>query len=82
MDRGSELSGVKRITIHAIRHSHISLLINKVSCASVKDIANRAGHRTSEITLDVYSHSYHEKDIMIAEQLDAMMGGTENVSEK
>ena len=28
MDRGAKLAGVKRIRIHGLRHSHISLLIN------------------------------------------------------
>ena len=28
MDRGVKLSGVKRIRIHDLRHSHVSLLIN------------------------------------------------------
>lgn len=28
MDRGAKLVGVKRIRIHGLRHSHISLLIN------------------------------------------------------
>ena len=28
IDRGAKLAGVKRIRIHGLRHSHISLLIN------------------------------------------------------
>lgn len=39
MDRGSKGSGVKRITIHDLRHSHISLLIDAGFTAV--DIANR-----------------------------------------
>ena len=82
MTRGSELAGVKRITIHGLRHSHISLLMNSVTCASVMDIAKRAGHKTPEITM-IYSHRYSTKDQIIARELDEMMrGDNEHVSEE
>lgn len=44
MDRGSKVSGVKRIRIHDIRHSHISLLIDMGSSAVA--IAGRVGHES------------------------------------
>lgn len=82
MTRYSEIAGVKRITIHGLRHSHISLLMNYVSCASVMDIAKRAGHSKPDITL-VYSHRYVNKDEIIAEQLNEMMkGDINNVKEE
>ena len=82
MTRGSELAGVKRIPIHGLRHSHISLLMNSISCASVMDIAKRAGHKTPEITM-LYSHRYSTKDQIIAQQLDEMMkGDNEHVSKE
>lgn len=37
MDRGSKVSGVKRIRIHDIRHSHISLLIEGYSAVAIAD---------------------------------------------
>ena len=71
---GSKKAGVKRITIHGLRHSHISLLMNYVSCASVVDIAKRAGHKSPDITM-IYAHRYSNKDEIIAEELDDMMRG-------
>lgn len=82
MTYGSSKAGVKRITIHGLRHSHISLLMNYISCASVMDIAKRAGHKSPDITM-IYSHRYANKDEIIARQLDDMMrGGRGFVGEK
>ena len=65
MTVGAEKAGVKRITIHGLRHSHISLLMNYVSCASVMDIAKRAGHKSPDITM-IYTRRYSSKDAIIA----------------
>lgn len=82
MTSGSQKAGVKRITIHGLRHSHISLLMNYVNCASVMDIAKRAGHKSPDITM-IYTHRYSNKDELIAEQLNNMMkGASEDVVEK
>ena len=42
MNRGSKVSGVKRIRVHDLRHSHVSLLINMGFM--VLAIADRMGH--------------------------------------
>ena len=42
MDRGAKAAGVKRIRIHDLRHSHISLLIDMGFSAVA--IADRVGH--------------------------------------
>lgn len=82
MTDGSSKAGVKRITIHGLRHSHISLLMNCVGSASVMDIAKRAGHKSPDITM-IYTHQYSNKDEQIAEELDDMMrGGLHNVGAK
>ena len=49
MTRGSKRAGVKRIRIHDLRHSHISLLISLGF--SAVDIAKRVGHESITITL-------------------------------
>ena len=49
MDRGAEAAGVKRIRIHDLRHSHISLLIDMGFSAVA--IADRAGHETPVYTV-------------------------------
>ena len=48
MDRGCKQTGVKRIRIHDLRHSHISLLIDMGFTALA--IAERVGHESIDIT--------------------------------
>lgn len=47
MNRGTKLAGVKRIRIHGLRHSHISLLINLGFSALA--IGERVGHEVVDI---------------------------------
>ena len=47
-------SGVKKITIHEIRHSHASLLISRG--VSIVAVSRRLGHSSIKQTLDTYSH--------------------------
>ena len=47
MERGAKIAGVKRIRIHDIRHSHVSMLIGMGF--SAVDIAGRMGHELSLI---------------------------------
>ena len=82
MTEGSAKAGVKRITIHGLRHSHISLLLNCVSGVSVSAISDRAGHSTTDVTM-IYSHAYDNSDEIIAKQLNNMMkGGAVDVSKE
>lgn len=67
MDRGSKSSGVKRIRIHGLRHSHISLLIELGFSALA--IADRVGHESIEITYR-YAHLFPSKQIEMALKLD------------
>lgn len=55
MDRGAKAAGVKRIRIHDLRHSHISLLIDMGFSAVA--IADRVGHESIEITYR-YAHLF------------------------
>ena len=67
MDRGVKLSGVKRIRIHDLRHSHVSLLINMGF--TVLAIADRMGHESIDITYR-YAHLFPSEQTQMAEQLD------------
>ena len=58
MDRGAKSAGVKRIRIHDLRHSHISLLIDMGFSAVA--IADRVGHESIEITYR-YAHLFPSK---------------------
>lgn len=48
MERGSEMSGVPKIRLHDLRHSHVSLLINMGF--SALEIAERMDHESVRIT--------------------------------
>ena len=70
MQRGVKLSGVKKIRIHDLRHSHASLLIEMGF--SPKEIAERLGHENIETTLNTYSHLYPDKQERLANRLDEL----------
>lgn len=66
MDRGSKAQEVKRIRIHDIRHSHVSLLIEMGFSAVA--IADRVGHESIDITYR-YAHLFPTKQAEIANKL-------------
>ena len=72
MDRGSEAAGVKRIRIHDLRHSHVSLLIEMGFTALA--IADRLGHESIEVTYR-YAHLFPSKQSEMANQLDVLGKG-------
>ena len=67
MDRGAKAAGVKRIRIHDLRHSHISLLIEMGFSALA--IADRVGHESIDITYR-YAHLFPNKQAEMADRLD------------
>lgn len=68
MQRGIRKSGVKRIRLHDLRHSHASMLVEMGF--SPLEIANRLGHEKIETTLNTYSHLYPDKQEKLADRLD------------
>ena len=71
MDRGAKEAGVKRIRIHDIRHSHVSLLIDMGFSATA--IADRVGHESIDITYN-YAHLFQSKQAEMADKLDMERG--------
>ena len=67
MDRGCKETGVKRIRIHDLRHSHISLLIDMGFTALA--IADRVGHESIDITYR-YAHLFPTRQTEMAEKLN------------
>ena len=67
MSRGSKAAGVKRIRIHDLRHSHISLLIDLGFSAIA--IADRVGHESIDITYN-YAHLFPSRQVEMADKLD------------
>ena len=69
LDRGCKQTGVKRIRIHDLRHSHISLLIDMGFTALA--IAERVGHESIDITYR-YAHLFPTRQVEMADKLDSL----------
>ncbi len=67
MSRGASLAGVKRIRVHDLRHSHVSLLINMGF--SAVSIGNRVGHESVDITYR-YAHMFPTEQSQMAVKLN------------
>ena len=75
MDRGSKESQVKRIRIHDLRHSHVSLLIELGFSATA--IADRVGHESIDITYR-YAHLFPSKQKEMALSLTQVRSNKAN----
>ncbi len=71
MERGCLASGVKKIRIHDLRHSHVSLLIEEGFSAVA--IGDRVGHESIDITFR-YAHLFPTKQEEIANKLNRERG--------
>lgn len=67
MSRGSSLAGIKRIRVHDLRHSHVSLLISMGF--SAVSIGNRVGHESVDITYR-YAHMFPTEQSQMAMKLN------------
>ena len=72
MTRGADEAGVKRIRIHDLRHSHISLLIEMGFSAVA--IADRVGHESISITYN-YAHLFPSAQEDMANKLGLFRKG-------
>ena len=59
--------GIKPITPHGLRHTHASLLFS--AGVEPKNISDRLGHSTVQITLDLYTHITEEQRSDTVEKL-------------
>jgi len=69
--RYSGLAGVHRIRIHALRHSHASLLISMGENPLI--IKERLGHEEIETTLGTYGHLYPNSNFDVAHKLKGIL---------
>ena len=70
MIRGCKNTGVKKIRIHDIRHSHASLLINQ-GCDALM-LADRLEHEKVSTTLNTYSHLFPHKQQELVHSLESL----------
>lgn len=72
MKRAAEAAGLPYITIHGLRHSHVSHLISLGMPLPV--ISRRVGHVSPNITLSVYSHMYAADADEVSTALESIVG--------
>lgn len=70
MQLHTEKSGVKKIRVHDLRHSHVAMLINMGVQPIV--ISKRLGHENVTTTMNVYGHLYPNTQRDLADKLDLM----------
>ena len=70
IDNNYKAVGVHRIKVHALRHSHASMLISMQENALV--IKERLGHEDIETTLGTYGHLYPNYNKKIAKKIDRL----------
>lgn len=66
-------AGLKRIPVHGLRHSHVSLLINRKY--DIFEVSKRIGHKSVKTTQDIYGHLFDEVQKTIANDLDRIRMG-------
>lgn len=67
----STIAGVHRIKIHALRHSHASLLIQMGENPLI--IKDRLGHEDIQTTLGTYGHLYPNSNFEVASKLKGVI---------
>ena len=65
-----EKAGLKQITLHGLRHSHVSLLISKKY--DIFEVSKRIGHKSVKTTQDIYGHLFDSVQKSIAHDLDQL----------
>lgn len=50
---------LKKVTVHQLRHSHCSLLFE--SGAIIKEVQERLGHSSHEVTMNIYTYVTDQK---------------------
>lgn len=71
LEKLAGLAGVHRIKIHALRHSHASLLISMGENPLI--IKDRLGHEKIQTTLGTYGHLYPNSNFEVAKKLTGML---------
>ena len=67
LEKLAGLAGIHRIKIHALRHSHASLLISMGENPLI--IKDRLGHEKIQTTLGTYGHLYPNSNFEVAKKL-------------
>jgi integrase len=66
-----EAKGLPRVTLHALRHTHVSILIKRG--VDILTISRRIGHSKPSVTLDVYGHLMGGADAAAAKAIEGVL---------
>src|SRR5205823_3751657 len=66
-DRNIKLARLPRITLHGLRHSHATHALE--AGVHVRTVADRLGHSTTRLTLDLYSHAVPSLQVEAAQKV-------------
>ena len=64
-------SGVPKLTIHGLRHTHATILLEQG--VNPKVVSARLGHASVTTTMDIYSHVLPEMQEKVALAIDAAL---------
>ena len=59
-----------KITLHELRHTSATLLISEN--VDIRTVSNRLGHAQTSTTMNIYSHTLKQKDILAANALEKL----------
>ncbi len=66
-----EENNLKRVTIHGLRHTHITMLIS--NGLDIKTVASRVGHSNVQTTLNIYAHYTHQSDKKASDIIEQLL---------
>jgi len=69
-------SGLRRIRVHDLRHTHATLLLLEGTPAKI--VSERLGHASISITLDLYSHVLPDMQDDAADAIERALGRTQS----
>lgn len=67
-----EKSGLKRLKLHELRHTNISLLLKHG--ASMKELQEWAGHSNYNTTANIYAHIQEESKNRLTNTIELLLG--------
>ena len=73
-DQRVKAAGLPRITLHGLRHSHVTMLGR--AGVPLRTISQRVGHSSAAVTLAIYSHVLPGDDEAAALAGAALLEGT------
>ena len=65
-------NNLKRVTLHGLRHSNITMLI--ANGIDIKTVSGRVGHSDIKTTLNIYAHYVKESDERASHVIDQLLG--------